>query len=65
MNELKVNNKIISTPIIDILQELKRQLNERGIDKLKNIKVDRDDIMSTCPIHKDGRENRPSCGVRK
>lgn len=65
MNELKVNNKIISTPIIDILQELKRQLNERGIDKLKTIKVDRDDIMITCPIHKDGRENRPSCGVRK
>lgn len=65
MNELKVNNKIISTPIYDILLELKKQLNEMGIEKLRTIKADRDDIMITCPNHKGGKENRPSCGVRK
>ena len=31
----------------------------------KNIRDNREDILCTCPIHKEGQENHPSCGFSK
>lgn len=63
MNELKVNGKIISTPIADILFRLRDELNRCGIDKLHKIVIASRDARITCPYHNEGRERKPSCGV--
>jgi len=58
--DLIINNKIIYTPIIDILQELKR---ESGGNYLSVIEDKGDYVRVTCPFHKDGQERHPSCSV--
>ena len=58
-----VNNKIIETPIATILQNLKQQVDALGIPKLKSIEYKSSEARVTCPIHKDGQENTPSCFI--
>lgn len=58
---IKINNKIITTPIIDILYQAQRELHN---GKLKDIVDDKkQNVIITCPCHKDGRESHPSCNV--
>ena len=59
----QVDNKIINTPIIEIMNTLRADLHKHGIMKLKDMKQSGDDLQITCPIHKDGNESRPSAGV--
>lgn len=65
MNELKIKGRVISTPILDILYALKRELTQRGINKLDKIVDPRggSNVLITCPYHKNGQERKPSCGV--
>lgn len=56
-------NKIIDTPIKNILDLVKSQADVIGNGKLKHIEYKQSEALVTCPSHKDGRENRPSCGV--
>jgi hypothetical protein len=49
----------------DILLELRYQLHLNGSYLFKAMKDTGDNIMVTCPMHKDGRESKPSCGVHK
>lgn len=59
--ELIIKNKRIVAPIMTILTTLKSELHN-GL--LKDIgKEENDNIPITCPSHKNGRENRPSCSV--
>jgi DNA primase len=60
---LRAKNKVIVTPIIDILQVLRYSLHSEGIYKLKDIKPGSENIQITCPKHKEGMERKPSCGV--
>lgn len=46
-----------------ILETLRTELHNRGIDKLNVIKKAHGNIQVCCPIHKDGRERKPSCGI--
>lgn len=58
---LIINKKVIETPIAIILDKLKSELHN-GL--LKEIgKEVNDNIPITCPIHKNGKENKPSCFV--
>lgn len=61
---IKLDKKVIDAEVITILQEVKRYRLERD-DKLilKDINETGNNIMVTCPFHKDGQERRPSCGV--
>ena len=59
--DLIIRNKRIDTPIMTILTTLKSELHN-GL--LKDIESEtQDNIPITCPSHKNGRENRPSCYV--
>ncbi len=59
--DLVINHKKIDAPIMTILRTLKSELHN-GL--LKDIKEEQNDNISiTCPIHKNGRENNPSCSV--
>lgn len=61
--DLVINKKTIQTPIIDMLFKLRDDLNEVGISKLAVIQNKGDNARITCPSHKEGRENHPSCSV--
>ena len=56
-------NKEITTPIKDLLGILKQQLDASGVDKLRDMTFHSINAIVTCPHHKDGRENTPSCYV--
>lgn len=59
--QLKIKNRVITDPIINILYQARREANN---GKLKDI-IDKHNgnLLVTCPIHKDGFERRPSCTV--
>ena len=57
---LRVRNKLITEPLDNILYAVKRQLHN-GL--LKDIYVKGNDIICTCPVHKDGFERKPSCRI--
>ena len=59
-NHLIIDNHIISRDIEKILL-LARTQADNG--KLGSIKSRGDSISITCPFHKDGKENKPSCSI--
>lgn len=60
-----INDIEFNIDLIDLLTELKSQLNANGIDLLGKLKSTKDDVMVCCPYHKNGQERRPSAGIRK
>lgn len=60
MSKLIIDNCVIKEDIKDILTELKKILIN---GKLRDIRYDSDNVRITCPIHKDGYENKPSCDI--
>lgn len=61
---IKIENTYINAEIIDILTLLKTHLTLMGINLLSQIKPGRDNIQVTCPVHNNGQERKPSCGIR-
>ena len=59
--QLKVKNRIITEPIINILKTARSEANN---GKLKDI-VDKHNgnLLISCPCHKNGLEKKPSCTV--
>lgn len=60
MYKLVIDNKIISTPLLNIVNDIKKEVNN---GKLKSVRVIGDNIQVTCPVHKQGTENKPSSYV--
>ena len=58
--DLIIDNKIINAPIPDILKQIKK---ETGANLFKDIQFKRDNYIITCPQHKGGQENHPSCNI--
>ena len=58
---IRIRNKVITEPIINILYQAKRELTN---GKLKDIQKAHDaNILISCPCHKDGYEKHASCRV--
>ena len=57
---LKINNKVITSPIEVILNEARKELTN---GKLKRIEDHGRNLVINCPIHKNGMEKKPSCYV--
>lgn len=57
---IEVKNRLITASITDVLYSVKRELKN---GKLKDITPKGNNIVITCPIHKDGRERKPSCYI--
>lgn len=62
---LKVNDTLYELNLIDIIRELKLQLEINEIYLFNQIKELPDDLMVSCPFHKNGQERKASCGIRK
>ena len=60
MPYLRVNNRIINTPLLEIVKIIQSQLYN---GKLKVIKNRGDNIRVTCPFHKGGLENKASADI--
>lgn len=59
--KIRIRNKVITEPIINILRQAQRELNN---GKLKDIDDTRkSNILISCPCHKDGKEHKPSCRI--
>lgn len=62
---IKINNTYYELELIDIITELKNQLSINNIYLFNQIKELPQDIMVSCPFHKEGQERKASCGIRK
>lgn len=62
---MQINDIVLNAELLDILNELRRQLNINNIPLLSKIKDTGDNIMVACPYHNNGQEKRPSAGIRK
>ena len=62
---IKLNDNFYEINLIDIIQELKQQLELNNIFLFSRIKELPEDLMVSCPFHKEGQEKKPSCGIRK
>lgn len=61
---IRLDKKVIDAEVLTILEEVKRYRMERdGKLILKDINETGNNVMVTCPFHKDGTERKPSCGV--
>ncbi|MBO7696680.1 MAG: toprim domain-containing protein [Methanobrevibacter sp.] len=56
-------NKVIVTPIHRIIDMLQQQLYVSHINKLSHVQYKSMNARITCPIHKGGLENTPSCDI--
>ena len=62
---IKIADAYYELNLIDIIKELKDQLAINGIYLFNTIKELPQDLMVSCPFHKEGQERKPSCGIRK
>jgi len=58
-----VNKNPILADELQVLNELKAQLELNGILRFAEFKVGPRNIQFNCPIHNDGQEREPSCGI--
>lgn len=59
-NGFVIRNKLITTPISKIVKQIKSELVN---GKLKDIHIRHNEIRCTCPFHKRGMEENPSCNI--
>jgi DNA primase len=62
---MTINGIQFNCELSDIIQELQSQLRINNIPLLQITRDSGDDIMCSCPYHKDGQERKPSAGIRK
>lgn len=60
-----INGAPILHDDVEIVLELRDQLAINGIHLFRTIKVAENNIQITCPIHNEGRERHPSCGISR
>ena len=60
-----INDVQYNVDLEEIIATLQRELSERDIELLKKTKNTPTDIMVQCPYHADGKEKKPSAGMRR
>lgn len=60
-----VNEVPILADDISVIYELRDQLKINGIELFHTVKETTSNIQVTCPIHNNGQERRPSCGISR
>jgi DNA primase len=58
-----INRNPILADDLEVLNELKHQLARHGILRFNEFKVGPRNIQFNCPIHSNGQEKKPSCGI--
>jgi DNA primase len=60
---ITVNNQLLMTDEMEILNELKHELSLNGVDVFHKFVRTTNNIQTTCPFHKGGQERKPSFGI--
>lgn len=60
---IKIDDALINTDTITMLEVLKDDLALHGINRFFQFRLNGQNIQTTCPFHKDGQERKPSFGV--
>lgn len=58
-----INKNPILAEELEVLNELKFQLEANGIKRFAEFKPGPRNIQFSCPVHADGQERKPSCGI--
>lgn len=59
----EINGLMVQTDGMTIIETLKDELAMTGFPRFHTIKPGPNNIQFSCPIHKDGQERKPSCGM--
>lgn len=59
----KTNGLSVDVDGLTLLNDLQQDLQLNNIQLLHSIKPVNNNIMISCPAHKDGQERKPSCGI--
>ena len=60
---IKLQDTIIQTDTQSVLNMLKFDLAQHGVDRFHQFRRNGDNIQTSCPFHKNGQERKPSFGV--
>ena len=60
---LVIDNKVIETPISELVELLRQQLCLNHSDKLSKLEYRQNNIRVICPTHSNGHERTPSCDI--
>ena len=60
---ITIDNKVLNIDVLTIIEKLREDLALKGINRFNKIKVNNDNLQVTCPIHKNGQEQKPSAGI--
>lgn len=60
---IKLHDTIIQTDTQSVLDMLKFDLAQHGVDRFHIFRNNGDNIQTNCPFHKNGQERKPSFGV--
>lgn len=59
----EVNGLMIQAEGIDIIEEVRNQVQASGRILLHTIRPGHNNVQFSCPVHKQGQEKKPSCGM--
>lgn len=64
---IQLDGVVILSDVYDMIADLRTELHMQGIQLLNDVnnKSTTKDILVTCPVHKQGQERKPSCGISK
>ena len=60
---IKLQDTIIQTDTQSVLDSLKFDLAQHGVNRFHQFRHNGDNIQTSCPFHKNGQERKPSFGV--
>lgn len=60
---IHIDDLVVTTPVEEILSLMRAELLESGITRFQKIKRNLNNVMTQCPFHSNGLENKPSFGI--
>lgn len=60
---IKLQDTIIQTSTEDVINTLRFDLAQKGLNRFAIVRLNGENLQSNCPFHKNGQERKPSFGV--
>lgn len=60
---IKLQDTIIQTSTEDVINTLRFELAQKGLNRFAIVRLNGENLQSNCPFHKNGQERKPSFGV--
>ena len=60
---IKLQDTIIQTETEDIINVLRAELSQKGMQRFSKVRHNGENLQTNCPFHKGGQERKPSFGI--